>query len=285
MKRILTFSLMMVISVAAFSQTGKWKKADKTSTIESYHKFLTDYPDSKYKDLARLKLDALYEERDWKLAIETNKLENYEEYLRLHDYSKHSDEAKSKIELLIWQETERTNKYDAYNKYLSLYPNGKMAKVAEKKLTELQGEKAKYFLNVLSIVFSEEEQTFLTGYTLGANKLNPSYESGKPLSGSVFVIVKWDLGDFRVRGDGFRLNQSELVLIEDGEEAQVGYIRGLTSNQTDKTIWQSGSGYTITYPAGTTPGGRNLFIVKKGNINSLRIWFLGKDYPLIVSEK
>lgn len=281
MKRITILGLLIVFAVPLFSQTGKWKKTQKINTIEAYQEFIATYPESEYADEAKVWLAKLIEIREWNLALSANKKEDYEEFLRLYGDSPFANEAKSKIEDCDWQLTLGINTYDAYSEYLNKYPRSTRIGEIEKKLGRLQKDKAKESFNVTKVILTEEEQTFLTGYTLGANGTKPIYEVGTPLKGESFVIVEWNLGQFMVHGDKFSLQQSELVLLEAGVEPQVGYVSILSK----KTIWQGAEGFTTTYSIGGNPSGKHLFVIKKENINGLALRFLGKEYQLIIAHK
>lgn len=70
MKRLLiTTTLIISCSLACFSQKGKWKKAQKENSIESYQNFIHEFPESNYVEEAkkrRLKLEIAEQESQMK---------------------------------------------------------------------------------------------------------------------------------------------------------------------------------------------------------------------------
>ena len=96
------------------------------------------------------------------------------------------------------------------------------------------------------------------------------------MSGDVFVIVEWSLGDFRVSGEDFRFEASELMLLAEGED-DVGYV--------ELPAWMHAKGVSFTWRPGVPINQKRLFIVKQENLGNLQLSFFSKEYPLRVQSE
>ena len=156
MKKLILISVMLVFSITCFSQKGKWKKAQKINTIESYQEFLINYPKTEYSEDAMSKLVELeftkakmintingykyflekygenkYKkqatikliEREFKNAVQQNTIIAYENFLQNYPQSTFSNYIYEKMEPLLWKEAEKTNTIESYNSFLSKFPN------------------------------------------------------------------------------------------------------------------------------------------------------------------
>ena len=68
MKYNLLFIFFLVFTVNCFAQKGRWNKTLQMNTIEGYQKFIENYPNSKYLDNARLKINELEDKEKKRLS-------------------------------------------------------------------------------------------------------------------------------------------------------------------------------------------------------------------------
>lgn len=175
MKNLLLVTLMIIISATCFPQKGKWKKAQKANTIESYQEFLRNYPESEFFNAANLKLIELefnkakkvntidgykyfldeYGENSFTEEVKNNLIEcefykaknkntisAYKEFLRKYPDSEFSNSAKYSISKIDFQTSKRINTIESYQQYIEKYPNNKFTKEASNLLEELEFDNA-----------------------------------------------------------------------------------------------------------------------------------------------
>jgi hypothetical protein len=94
---------MTFIAVTCFPQKGKWDKALKINTIESYQEFLSKYPQSEYSSLAKSKIiDFEYEE-----IKSQNTINSLEAFLTKYPESKYTEEAEKTLKEMKFERNER----------------------------------------------------------------------------------------------------------------------------------------------------------------------------------
>jgi TolA-binding protein len=97
--RLVAVSLASALALAACSrEQGDWRSAQAADTVESYHQFLTQHPESELTTQARARIQQLSEEQDWQKAATTDTLESYQEFLNRHPQSKWAGEARIRVE-------------------------------------------------------------------------------------------------------------------------------------------------------------------------------------------
>ena len=89
MKNIFLIILFISIAFTCYSQEGKWKKATKKNTIESYQKFLSKFPESEFSDDAKQKIIEI----EFVLAESTNTITGYKYFLETYEKNDYSEEA------------------------------------------------------------------------------------------------------------------------------------------------------------------------------------------------
>jgi len=102
---------------------GEWKNAQRMNTIDTYHDFLKNYPESKYKIEAEKKLLTL----EWAKAKKIDTIKSYEDFLALYPNEVPlSTDAKTKIGKLrlesAWKLATTNNTIKSYEDFLALYP-------------------------------------------------------------------------------------------------------------------------------------------------------------------
>jgi serine/threonine protein kinase len=75
-----------------------WKTTLARSSKKSYQDYLAKYPDGKYADVSREKINQFIEEENWNLATRINTVPSYKKFLEYFPNGKYSGTAKLKIE-------------------------------------------------------------------------------------------------------------------------------------------------------------------------------------------
>lgn len=173
--------------------------------------------------------------------------------------------------------------YDAYEAFLQEFPKGTRAREANVRLLDLQLEKAVDSFQVTKAIATQEAHTFCIGYVQkGDRGFEPSYKVRTPAIGDVFVVVEWSLGEFQFRGEDFRFDASELMVLSEGED-DVGYME--LPRAGGREVWQHAKGFSSTWAPGKPRNGKRLFIVRQENMGSLQLRFFDRAYPLHVEPE
>lgn len=103
-----------------------WHNACLIRTIESYTKYLHDFPSGIHAMDAKAKIEAIY----WNNAKDGDTIELYQSYLKHYPYGTHAISAKNRInhleeELGFWNYAVKENTISTYNRYLEIYPKDK----------------------------------------------------------------------------------------------------------------------------------------------------------------
>lgn len=122
-------------------ENADWSQAEKENTLEAYRLFLAKYPQGKYADAAKQKINFEEEETVWEKTKSANTLLAYLEYDRLYPdgrYSRQSLEATTRLEEeQAWKQAQERHLLSAYRKYILDYPQGKYRKEAEASVRNL----------------------------------------------------------------------------------------------------------------------------------------------------
>lgn len=100
MKKLTIFSAFLILTLSCYPQKGKWKKAQKINTIESYQEFIANYPSSEFVSSAETKLIELeYEKSKRKNTIDayTYFLNNYPNAIYTNDINRRLNNIKERI--------------------------------------------------------------------------------------------------------------------------------------------------------------------------------------------
>ena len=134
-KFITLLTCLIILSANVFSQNGKWKKARKINTLETYEEFLEKYPDSKYKYSAFELIDSINFYK-----IDLKDLSELRTYILNAKSDKYKGKTKTVIEQLeneLWHEVKSINTNQGYQKYLENFPNGKYTDNANQNIDSL----------------------------------------------------------------------------------------------------------------------------------------------------
>lgn len=115
-----------------------WQKACSINTVESYTKYLQDFPSGVHAKDAKARIETIY----WNNAQEADTAESYQSYLTHFSYGTYTTKAKNRInqieeELKLWNYAEKENTISSYNLYLKKYPGGKHKNEANRRIKSL----------------------------------------------------------------------------------------------------------------------------------------------------
>lgn len=122
----------------------EWNDVVKRNTINAYNAFIDKFPESKYADEAKKRIEEAEDEAAWKKAANRNTIGGYREYLSY--YTKYVQEARKRLNDLaivdqendVWQLACNENKIEFFSQYLQAYPNGKYVAEANAKISILE---------------------------------------------------------------------------------------------------------------------------------------------------
>lgn len=115
-----------------------WQKACSINTVESYTKYLQDFPSGVHAKDAKARIETIY----WNNAQEADTVESYQSYLTHFSYGAYTTKAKNRIkqieeELKLWNYAEKEKTISSYNLYLKKYPDGKHKDEANRRIKSL----------------------------------------------------------------------------------------------------------------------------------------------------
>lgn len=126
------------IAEAIAKDNDAWKNACSEDTVESYTKYLHNFPSGAYVAEAKGKID----EEMWRFAEKADTADAYNDYLKNYPYGRFAAIARGRVkkieaEAKCWYKAVTVNTVDSYNAYLKKYPLGKHEDEAKKRLGEL----------------------------------------------------------------------------------------------------------------------------------------------------
>ena len=135
---------------------NSWDKAVEENIIEKYESYLTNFPDSPYREMAQKRIVQLKNDRnEWKKVISSCKT-SISEFINSYSKSKYYDQAKTRLEEFeelsehltleeneqkTWNDILSKDTLEGYSFYLENFPNGRFRILADKRRKELKKEK------------------------------------------------------------------------------------------------------------------------------------------------
>ncbi len=168
------------------SEPEAWVAALQGDTLESYQRYLEQYPDGPNAVKARVEVDK-YEAEAWSEAQSRDTVAGYEDYLAKFPSSGRADQARARIEEIQraeeiareraerlrreeagdWQAAAAANTIDAYRGYLNKHAGGANASEAQRRLAALEAEKA-------------DEDAWRTAVSLNSKRAFETYQQAFP---------------------------------------------------------------------------------------------------------
>ncbi|MFZ0390739.1 MAG: HEAT repeat domain-containing protein [Calditrichia bacterium] len=131
-------SLLIFLLLSCSTMRRHWQNVKARDTIVGYELFLELYPDTKYSDEARERL----ENRRWDFTKSVDEIAAYRDFLEKHPDSEHADEARERLHDLEWQQVVEMNTINAYEEFISRYPETENRPAAEQALEKLYWQRA-----------------------------------------------------------------------------------------------------------------------------------------------
>ncbi len=138
--------IIITILVGCTAEKDAWRDATDLDTIESYEKYLKEYPKGKYVEEAIDKIEKI----EWAIADKKGSLEGYLNYLQNYPEGKYVTNAKVSMDRVAWRDAENNNTIESYETYLDFNPEGKYTIQAKNKLDELSWIDAKNNNTIIS---------------------------------------------------------------------------------------------------------------------------------------
>lgn len=156
-KLLISVFLCFLVCFSCSSEKKDWKNAASKHTITAFEDYLKLYPQGKFADEARLRIDSIYFEK----AETTNTIEAYEKFLQRNSEGQYADRVRLKIEATYFGQAKTINSIEAYEDFLEKYPQGKIADEVKLRLDTL------YFEQAFSVNSVKAYEDFLEKYPEG----------------------------------------------------------------------------------------------------------------------
>lgn len=105
-----------------------WRTSNKGAKVADYQKYLRLYPNGKFANVAKRRIEEL------NAAAQTTKSD---ETAAVADATKDVTDGDGKRDLEMWRQVSKSGKLEDYKKYLKDFPQGKFAKVAKTRIENL----------------------------------------------------------------------------------------------------------------------------------------------------
>jgi len=161
-KALIPFLLCFLIFISCSAEKKDWENAESENSITAYEDYLKQYPQGKFADEGRSRIEAIQYEK----AEATNTIEAYTDFLKRYAEGEFADRARSKVESIYFNETKITNSVEAYKDFLDRYPKGEVADRARKILEEIYPSFSReevLIIESMSAVVGTGEISFMEG--------------------------------------------------------------------------------------------------------------------------
>ncbi|MGA9573428.1 MAG: bifunctional serine/threonine-protein kinase/formylglycine-generating enzyme family protein [Lysobacterales bacterium] len=168
----------------------RWQGALKADTVLGYRRFISDFPESIYRDQAETQLDIL-DENSWKTLSAEDRVPAYEDYLEVFPDGIHQAEALQRIEAiqqaeakkererlererldnLAWENANSERTVKSFDRYISEWPAGLHIEEATRirRLLKDQSEDDMAFQTALKLNNKEAFQAYIDAFPKGVN--------------------------------------------------------------------------------------------------------------------
>lgn len=140
--------------IARSEEDETWEKIQDKHTRADIEEFLKKYPNSKYRNTAKLILSALdtfsrgetsaRENKLWERAVSSNMQTDYEEYLKEYPEGIYAERARKSLgemeEEVLWVKTDRGST-ESVERFIKKYPQSRWTETARQLLVSLQKQK------------------------------------------------------------------------------------------------------------------------------------------------
>jgi len=132
-KLLIPLLLCFLVFISCSGEKKDWKNAESENSITAYEDYLKQYPQGKFADEARSRIETIHFEK----AETANTIEAYADFLKRYAEGDFADKARSKIEAIYFDQAKAANSIEAYEDFLKRYPEGEVADQARKMLEEI----------------------------------------------------------------------------------------------------------------------------------------------------
>jgi len=171
-------------------ESERWQGALKADTVLGYRRFISDYPESIYRNQAETQLDILDEKAWMELAAEDS-IPAYEDYLEIFPDGIHQAEAlqridairqaeakkererleRERLEQLAWEKASNERTIAAFDQYIGNWPSGLHIEEARRvrRLLKDQSNDDKAFQIALKLNTRDAFQAYINAFPNGVN--------------------------------------------------------------------------------------------------------------------
>ena len=153
-----------------------WNSIKDDGSLDSFNKYLEEYPNGRHKEEALAKTKQLEEEAAWTSAQTGNTVVSFQTYIDAYPESIYKATALVKMEELTWQAALNGNKKELFEDYIAKYPDGKYLPTANSKITDLNKKAAEDLVK-------EKEKRKRFGLLASFNLTKPSKPGFDEVSG------------------------------------------------------------------------------------------------------
>jgi len=168
----------------------RWQGALKADTVLGYRRFITDYPESIYRNQAETQLDIL-DEKAWMELVAEDSVPAYEDYLEIFPDGIHQAEAlkrieairqaeakkerdrleRERLEQLAWEEASGERTIAGFDQYIGNWPSGLHIEEARRvrRLLKDQSNDDKAFQFALKLNTKDAFQAYINAFPNGVN--------------------------------------------------------------------------------------------------------------------
>ncbi len=151
-KLLIPLLLCFLVFISCSGEKKDWKNAESENSITAYENYLKQYPQGKFADEARSRIETIHFEK----AETANTIKAYDDFLKRYAEGDFADKARSKIEAISFDQAKAVNSVEAYEEFLERYSEGELADQARQTLEEIypsfSKEKALRIESISSIV-------------------------------------------------------------------------------------------------------------------------------------
>jgi len=174
----------------ASEELERWQGALTADTVLGYRRFLTDFPDSVYRNQAETQLDIL-DEKAWQELAAEDSVPAYEDYLEIFPDGIHQAGAlrrideiqqaearkererleRERLENLAWETASNTRTIAAFDQYIADWPAGLHIEEAQRirRLLKDQSNDDKAFQTALKLNTKNAFQAYIDAFPTGVN--------------------------------------------------------------------------------------------------------------------
>lgn len=139
--------LLILVSILPDAQKKEWREAERFGSLDSYERFLTRFPQSRFAAQARRSM----EEIEFAQCRNGSSPEAYRSFLERYPDGLLATRARAAWDSLDWQISRRERSYVAWERYLGAHPQGSWRGAAQAALDTLRNARLAGFRDVRAL--------------------------------------------------------------------------------------------------------------------------------------